>query len=158
MVASFYSQAEDDAYEMLHIQTKQIKDDLTLQLKSDRENLITMANFAAKLYAGGEDYSLMFDSFKSIGLFSRIGILTPECEFIAKEGTYDLKGKISFEEQALLGEHVTGRTYSYSIPDEQVVRSSVPIEVNGVTVILSVYKLNGDNENSKETLWVFARD
>ena len=46
MAASFYSQAEDDAYEMLHIQTKQIKDDLTLQLKSDRENLITMADFA----------------------------------------------------------------------------------------------------------------
>ena len=137
--------------------------------------------------------------------FQESEYLTPECEFIAKEGTYDLKGKISFEEQALLGEHVTGRTYSYSIPDEQVVRSSVPIQVNGETVgiiygiikietinekynnmakeldattdsltvalnrvaykkvngetvILSVYKLNGDKENSKETLWVFARD
>lgn len=45
MVASFFIKAEDDAYEMLHIQTKQIKDDLILQLKSDRENLITMANF-----------------------------------------------------------------------------------------------------------------
>lgn len=31
-------------------------------------------------------------------------------------------------------------------------------KVNGETVILSVYKLNGDKENSKETLWVFARD
>ena len=49
MVTSFYFKAENDAYEMLHIQTKQIKDDLTLQIKSDRENLITMANFAAKL-------------------------------------------------------------------------------------------------------------
>ena len=54
MVVSFFTKAEDDAYEMLHIQTKQIKDDLTLQLKSDRENLITMANFASKLYADGK--------------------------------------------------------------------------------------------------------
>ena len=148
LVRSFYYKAEEDAYEMLHIQTKQIKDDLTLQLKSDRENLATMANFAAKLYAGGADYSLMFDSFKAIGLFSRIGILTPECEFIAKEGTYDLKGKISFEEQALLGEHVTGRTYSYSIPDEEVVRSSVPIRVNGeiVGIIYGIIKIETINE------------
>ena len=51
MVTSFYEEAENEAYEMLHIQTKQIKDDLTLQLNSDRENLATMANFAAKLYA-----------------------------------------------------------------------------------------------------------
>ena len=41
---------------LLHIQTKQIKDDLTLQIKSDRENLVTMSHFAAKLYADGENY------------------------------------------------------------------------------------------------------
>jgi hypothetical protein len=73
------------------MQTKQIKDDLILQLKSDRENLSTMANFAAKLYADGKTYDRMFDSFKPIGLFSRIGILTPECLFITKDGTVDLK-------------------------------------------------------------------
>ena len=119
---------------MLHIQTKQIKDDLTLQIKSDRENLVTMAHFASNLYVDGESYDRMFASFEPIGLFSRIGILTPEEKFITKDGTYDLKGKISFEEQAGLGEHITGRTYSYSIPGEQVVRSSVPILVNGETV------------------------
>jgi len=134
MVVSFFLKAEDDAYEMLHIQTKQIKDDLILQLKSDRENLTTMANFAAKLYADGKGYERMFDSFKPIGLFSRIGILNPDGTFITKDGTYDLSGQISFEEQSLLGEHITGRTYSYSMPDEQVVRSSVPIQVNGKTV------------------------
>ncbi len=148
MVTSFYLQAEEDAYEMLHIQTKQIKDDLTLQLKSDRENLSTMANFASKLYADGKGYERMFDSFKPIGLFSRIGILNPDCTFITKDGTYDLKGKISFEEQALLGEHITGRTFSYSIPDEQVVRSSVPIRVNGETVgiIYGIIKIETINE------------
>ncbi len=149
MVTSFYFQAEEDAYEMLHIQTKQIKDDLTLQLKSDRENLVTMANFAAKLYADGESYSLMFDSFKPIGLFSRIGILTPDCTFITKGGTVDLSGKISFEEQALLGEYVTGRTFSYSIPNEQVVRSSVPIQVNGETVGIMYGIINIETINEK---------
>ncbi len=157
MVTSFYLQAEDDAYEMLHIQTKQIKDDLILQLKSDRENLSTMANFAAKLYADGKSYERMFDSFKPIGLFSRIGILNPDGTFITKDGTYDLKGKISFEEQALLGEHITGRTFSYSIPDEEVLRSSVPIRVNEETVgiiygIIKIEKINEKYNNMAKEL------
>ena len=50
MVGYLYAVAEEEAYETLHMQTKQIKDDLSLQLKSDRENLSTMANFASKLY------------------------------------------------------------------------------------------------------------
>ena len=134
MVFNLYNKAENDAYENLHIQTKQIKDNLILQIKSDNENLVTMANFAAKLNAGGLSYDIMFDSFKPIGLFSRIGILTPDCIFITKDETIDLKGRISFEEEALLGEHITGRTYSYSRPDEEVIRSAVPITVNGETV------------------------
>ena len=148
MVVSFFIKAEDDAYEMLHIQTKQIKDDLILQLKSDRENLTTMANFASKLYADGKGYERMFDSFKPIGLFSRIGILNPDGTFITKDGTYDLGGQISFEEQASLGEHITGRTYSYSMPDDQVVRSSVPIQVNGETVgiMYGIIKIETINE------------
>ena len=149
MVVSFFIKAEEDAYEMLHIQTKQIKDDLTLQLKSDRENLITLANFASKLYADGKGYDRMFDSFKPIGLFARIGILNPDCTFITKDGTYDLSGQISFEEQALLGEHITGRTFSYSIPNQQVVRSSVPIRVNGETVGIMYGIIKIDTINKK---------
>ncbi len=148
MVMSFYNDAENEAYEMLHIQTKQIKDDLTLQLKSDRENLVTMANFASKLYAGGESYSLMFNSFKPIGLFSRIGILNPDGSFVTKDETVDLSDKLSFREEAVKGEHITGRTFSYSRPGEEVVRSAVPIRVNGeiVGMIYGIIKIETINE------------
>jgi hypothetical protein len=44
------------------------------------------------------------------------------------------------------------------MPDEQVVRSSVPIQVNGETVILSIYKLSDAENSVNNTLWVFARD
>lgn len=129
-----YSSAMEEAYEMLHIQTKQIKDDLTLQIKSDMENLDTMARFAAKLHAEGSGYGLMFEAFKPIGLFSRIGILTPECKFITKESVVDLSESMSFEAETLKGKHITGRTYSYSRPGEKVVRCGVPIVVRGETV------------------------
>ena len=134
MVTSFYRAAEDEAYEMLHIQTKQIKDDLTLQIKSDRENLVTMANFAAKLYADGESYDLMFESFKPIGLFSNIGILNSDNTFVTKVGSVDLNGKISFEEEASYGEYISGRIPDLTRDGKEIIRSAVPIKVNDKTV------------------------
>jgi len=133
-LASFYIKAENDAYDMLHIQTKQIKDDLMLQLQSDRENLVTMANFAAKLYSDGESYNLMFESFKPIGLFSNIGILNPDDTFVTKVGSIDLKGKISFEEEALRGEYLSGRIPDLTGGVKEIIRSAVPIKVNEETV------------------------
>ena len=148
MVMHFFARAEEEAYKMLHIQTRQIKDDLTLQIKSDHENLVTMANIASRLYANGDGYTLMFDSFEPIGLYSRIGILTPDCKFITKNETVDLSKKIIFEEAVADGEYITGRTYSYSDIEEQVVRSAVPIEVNGETVgiIYGVIKIETINK------------
>ena len=134
MVTSFYIKAEDDAYEMLHIQTKQIKDDLTLQLKSDRENLVTMANFAAKLYSDGESYGRMFESFKPIGLLSNIGILNPDNTFVTKIGSVDLSSKISFEEELVRGEYISGRIPDLTGDGKELIRSAVPIKVNDKTV------------------------
>ncbi len=133
-VSTFYIDAEDEAYEMLHIQTKQIKDDLTLQIKSDRENLVTMANFAAKLYSDGESYNLMFDSFKPIGLFSNIGILNSDNTFVTKVGSIDLDGKISFTDEAARGEYITGRVPDLTREGKEIIRSAVPIKVDDKTV------------------------
>lgn len=134
LVISFYEQAEEEAYEMLHFQTKQIKDDLTLQLQSDRENLITMSRFAAKLYADGENYDLMFESFKPIGLFDDIGILNPDNTFVNHMGSVNLEGKLSFEEESARGVYISGRVPALRIEGKEVVRSVVPIKVEGETV------------------------
>lgn len=134
LIASFYYEAEEEAYEMLHIQTKQIKDDLTLQIKSDRENLVTMANFASKLYSDGESYNLMFDSFKPIGLFSNIGILNPDNVFVTRVGSIDLTGKISFADEAAKGTYISGRIPDLTREGKELIRSAVPIVSDGKTV------------------------
>jgi len=147
-VSYFYISAEKEAYDVLHTQTKQIKDDLILQIKSDRENLITMANFAAKLYADGDDYQLMFDSFKPIGLFANIGILNPDNTFVTRVGSVDLTGKISFEEEAARGEYISGRVEDLTGQDLELIRSAVPIrsgdEVVGVLYGVINLKTIGD--------------
>jgi len=134
MVKFFYNEAESEANEMLHLQTKQIKDDLTLQIKSDRENLVTLAHFASKLYADGEDYSRMFDSFEPIGLISNIGILNPDNTFTTKKGMIDLNSKISFSDEAQKGEYISGRVPDLTRDGKEIIRSAVPIKNHGETV------------------------
>ncbi len=134
MVTNLYNKTEDEAYENLHIQTKQIKDDIILQLISDRENLSTMANFAAKLYNDGDGYSLLFESFKSIGMIENIGILNPDNTFATKSGTANMEGIISFEEEKEKGIYISSRIKDITKDDYVLIRSAVPIEVNGETV------------------------
>ncbi len=144
MITFFYQLAEDEAYEMLHIQTKQIKDDLTLQIKSDRENLVTMAHFASELYIDGEGYGRMFDSFEPIGLFSNIGILNPDNTFVTKMGSIDLNGKISFADEAQKGEYISGRIPDLTRNGQEIIRSAVPIKAGEETVgiLYGVIKLD----------------
>ena len=134
MVIYLYSTAEEDAYENLHMQTKQIKDDISLQLLSDRENLATMANFAAKLYTDGEDYDIMFESFKPIGLIENIGILNPDNSFVTKAGSINLDGKISFDEEKERGAYISGRVKDLTRNDYEIIRTAVPIIVENETV------------------------
>lgn len=134
MVSYLYTSAKAEAYENLHVQTKQIKDDIHLQMMSDRENLATMANFAAKLYSDGEGYELMFSSFKPIGLIANIGILNADGTFATKAGTIDLNGHISFEEEAAKGAYISGRIEDITKDGYELIRSAVPIVANGKTV------------------------
>ena len=134
MVDYLYSKTQEIAYENLHVQTKQIKDDIILQLTSDRENLETMANFASKLYADGSSYNLLFDSFKPIGMIEDIGILNPDNTLTTKNGTTDLNGAISFEKEKKKGIYISGKTNDLTKSDYKLMRSAVPIVSNGETV------------------------
>ena len=140
-VGQLYTNAEGEAYETLHVQTKQIKDDVTLQMISDRENLSTMANFAAKLYKEEEEeeeerYAIMFESFKPIGLIENIGILSEDNTFVTKAGTIDVSGVLSFEEEAAKGAYFSSRVSDITTRGKEIVRSAVPIVVEDKTVAM----------------------
>ena len=156
-VSYFYYAAEDEANENLRIQTKLIKDDMELQLLSGRENLATMANFAAKLYSDGENFDLMFNSFKPFGLIENIGILMPDNTFITKAGTLNLNGQISFDEEVAKGEYISGRVKDLTRDNYEIIRSAVPIKVNGNTVgilygVIKLYVLENKYNNMAKEL------
>ena len=134
MVGFLYVDAMNEAEENLHVQTKQIKDDITLQLISDRENLSTMANFAATLYSEEERYDIMFESFKPIGLIENIGILNSDNTFVTRTGTIETGETFSFEEEVKKGSSISSRVSDISTRGKEIVRSAVPIMVGDETV------------------------
>ena len=75
MVALVYHKEEEECYDDLHIQTKQIKDDIKRRIDSDRETLFLLANHASKLYSENRNFGLIFDSYTPTGLVKNVGIL-----------------------------------------------------------------------------------
>ena len=134
MVGFLYVDAMNEAEENLHVQTKQIKDDITLQLISDRENLSTMANFAATLYSEEERYDIMFESFKPIGLIENIGILNSDNTFVTRTGTIETGETFSFEEEVKKGSYISSRVSDITTRGKEIIRSAVPIMVGDETV------------------------
>lgn len=134
-----YRFSEGESFEKLHMETQQIKNSINNQIISDRENLQTMANFASKLYSNGESYELLFDSFKEIGLFENIGILLPDNRFITKMDTLNLSGKISFDDEAQLGEYVSGRVKDLTNDEKEIIRSAVPIKTADGSTVAIIY-------------------
>lgn len=133
-VAFVYSNAQKDGYESLHIQTKEIKSDIELQVASDIENLTTIANFASKLHKNGEDYSIIFNSFKSIGLIDYIGFLMPDNTIVSKAGKLDVSGTVDFYSEVKKGTYVSGKEKDLTSSEKNIVRISVPVVCDGETV------------------------
>ena len=143
-VAFVYSNARESGFESLHIQTKEIKTDIELQVASDMENLTTMANFAAKLKKNGEDYSVLLKSFKSIGLIDNIGFLMPDGSIVSKSGSIRPLKEISFYSESRRGAYVSGKERDVTKDDRYVVRMAVPVVVDGevVSVLYGVTNLS----------------
>ncbi len=68
-----------------------------------------------------------------------IYLLLPNNTIISSSGgsvDFDTDGKIDFNEEVKLGEHVTDRMVSLSNPDKYVIRHFVPVEKNGNVIAL----------------------
>lgn len=134
MISYIYKTAEQEGFEKLHIQTKEIKEDIELQMVSDRENLITIANMASRLHSQGRSYDLLFNSFESIGLIKDIAILTKDNKFLTKNGSLDASAQMNFEDEIKKGMYISGKTKAMLYEGRDVVRSAVPIMDSGKVV------------------------
>ena len=104
MIVTIYNTEEEEAYELLHLQTKQYKNEIENKINADIAMIESAANLARKFYENGEDMSRVFGSFRFPGFVNGFGILYPDNTFKTRRGTLiDYDGKISFDEEAKRG-------------------------------------------------------
>ena len=84
MMFEIFTREEKNCYETLRVQTEIFKDDIEEQIRYDRETLALVANLASELYEKNADFSLVFDSYKTTGLISNVGILQPDNTFVTQ--------------------------------------------------------------------------
>ncbi|MBQ2614550.1 MAG: GGDEF domain-containing protein [Clostridia bacterium] len=167
MIRYIYQNAEEEAFESLHMQTKQFKEDIQLQIKSDIENLVTLANVAAQLYEKDEDFTVVIDSFEEIGLIADVGILLPNNTMETRKGRVSVAGKIDFHEEVQKGTHTTGKVSDLTDAKREIIRSATPIVSKGETIgiLYGLINLNTLNERYRNLadsldaqLYVYERE
>lgn len=129
-----FNNAEEEGFNELHLETKNIKDSIELQIVSDSENLNTIANLASKLYDDGEDLSVLVKSFKPIGLIREVQILFPDESLLSKSGSHDISGWTDFDVEAEKRYLVSGRVSDWLDQSSQIVRIQTPIVSDNKTV------------------------
>ena len=152
-----YQDANAECFDRLQSRTQALEDSISLQLLSDRENLITMAGLGARLYANNEPLALLVDSFEPIGLFRDVEILLSDNTVLTNAGTIS-QTQLSFAAEKQKGDYFTGRVEDFINPGKEVIRSAVPIISGGdvVAILYGVMDLDAFNEHYRP--WVEEQD
>ncbi len=114
-----------------------VMDDVIDKITNDSRIL----NAVAEIITIDEDFDTstmqkILQEFSPLTASGNINLLLPGDRVITRETVIDGKGKISFEEEAALGEHVTNRMISLMDDNKQVIRHFVPIVHDGKTVAM----------------------
>ena len=145
MMFEIFTREEKNCYETLRVQTEIFKDDIEEQIRYDRETLALVANLASELYEKNADFSLVFDSYKTTGLISNVGILQPDNTFVTQKGILDFNGMLSFSEEAARGEYISGRVTDVTNKELEIIRIAQPIISNEKIVGILYGSINLDD-------------
>lgn len=129
---------EQKCFEELYEEAGELADEIQTAANSDREELEMLASMIAE-YDDPSSKELwdILDSYNVIGMMSRVEILLPGDRMLISGGrSVDVSGKISFEEEASKGAHITGREDDITNDGEYVIRHYAPIVKDGNTVAM----------------------
>lgn len=137
---------EEKCFDELAGEAENMANNIEMHFSHDREQLELLASVAAEYDDLSSDQLWkMLSSYNESGIMSGIEILLPDNTILTKDGRQiDAEGKISFEEEAARGEHITGREQDISGDGGYIVRSYVPIVRDGSTfaMLCGIVKLD----------------
>lgn len=129
---------EERSFELLQQEAGNLAQEIADGCDKDREEL----ELLAAMIAGYETLDSpklwqVLDSYAGVGMMSRLELLLPGDTLVVQGGeTRDVKGLLSFEEEAAQGAHISNREPDIEKKGSYVVRNMVPVIRTGETVAL----------------------
>ena len=129
---------EERCLERMQEAADTLMDDINNKLARDSQILNALAEMIAMQdELDTRSMQNIIGQFTPLTVAKQISILMPGDKLIYRTGDeYDVSGKLSFEREAALGEHVTNRMVSLEDENATVIRHFVPIEKNGEVVAM----------------------
>lgn len=128
---------EEISFERLYESTGNMKNHIETHMDNDREELEMIAEVIAQYDdPGSQSLWELLDACSAIGMMSRLEILLPGDTVLTKGGkSVDVKGILSFEEEAARGAHITDRETDLT-DGGYIVRHYVPVCKDGETIAM----------------------
>ena len=129
---------EQACWEVLRQSVRQLGDELEVRIRGDQELLDSIANITAeKGDIESQEVQTIIDGFRPNTMISHIALLLPgDRVMLPGEPMRDARGVLSFEEEAALGRHISGRSVDNRDANRMILRSFVPVVQNGETVAM----------------------
>lgn len=129
---------EQACWEVLHQSVRQLADELEVLIRGDQELLDSIADIAAaKEDIESQEVQTIIDGFRANTMISHIALLLPgDRVMLPGEPVRDTGGVLSFETEAALGRHISGRSVDIRDENRLILRSFVPVVQNGETVAM----------------------
>lgn len=152
---------ENADVEMLQNSSRIVAYNISSQLQNDKEYLSSLANILSKYYYSHDNKVLeVLTSYKASSFLTEICILFPKDVVLRQDGRLmNVKGVLSFEDEAALGVHVSENSISFMKEYNSVVRIFVPIinkEGKTVGMLYAIIDLEALNHSIKKNLLIDA--
>ena len=137
---------EEAAWGSLKRSANRVDEELNRRVEIDREVLQTLAGIISKQeQLDGPVVREIVDEFQANSLMKHIGLLLPGDRLIwPKREIMDVRGKLSFVQEAARGTHITNRLKDLENGDNYILRNFVPVVKDGKTVAMLYGMVNLD--------------
>lgn len=128
---------EEISFDRLYEEAGKISNHLNLHVNSDQEELEMTAELISQYDSlESPDIRDILDSYEAVGMISKIELLLPGDVVLSRGGERtDVKGTLSFEQEAALGAHISARETDWK-DGSYIVRHYVPVKKDGRTVAM----------------------
>lgn len=129
---------EETSFQRLSEEAEEFANSLELNMRSDREQLLLIAEVIGDHMEPCSDEAEAFlSSCRQMGtFFSRLELLLPGDEVVTSQGVHiSASGRLSFQEESALGAHISDRTLDWD-DSSYIVRHFVPVESGGTVIAM----------------------